>query len=114
MPTTVFLTSDGTIFEVHTGILDEATLREKCEVSTGGRQINRRPFPDTAPSKNPAMSGPQYGQPERLPLSMAGMTDGNPRSRFQLRTWSQSRCQNLNRSTHTPLAPATSSLLPGY
>ncbi len=31
MPTTVFLTSDGTIFEVHTGILDEATLREKVE-----------------------------------------------------------------------------------
>jgi len=31
MPTTVFLTSDGMIFEVHTGILDEATLREKVE-----------------------------------------------------------------------------------
>lgn len=31
MPTTVFLTSDGAIFEVHTGILDEATLREKVE-----------------------------------------------------------------------------------
>lgn len=31
MPTTVFLTSDGKISEVHTGILDEASLREKVE-----------------------------------------------------------------------------------
>lgn len=31
MPTTVFLTPDGTIFEVHTGTLDEESLREKVE-----------------------------------------------------------------------------------
>ncbi len=31
MPTTVFLTADRTIFEVHTGILTEGTLREKVE-----------------------------------------------------------------------------------
>lgn len=31
MPTTVFLKSDGTIFDVHIGILDEATLREKVD-----------------------------------------------------------------------------------
>ena len=31
MPTTVFLTPDGTIFEVHTGTLDEESLRAKVE-----------------------------------------------------------------------------------
>lgn len=31
MPTTVFLTADRTIYEIHTGILTEGTLREKVE-----------------------------------------------------------------------------------
>lgn len=31
MPTTVFLTPKGEIFDTHTGFLDEATLREKVE-----------------------------------------------------------------------------------
>ena len=31
MPTTVFITSDGTILETHAGLLDETSLREKVE-----------------------------------------------------------------------------------